>query len=107
VSQANTTNAIQMIVTDSGQPNLSASNSFNVVVNPISPPIVSSITVNDGEIDLLVNGPSGPDYTLLTSTNLTDWDSVLTVPSPILPVTLTDTNYPSGPVRFYRVQVGP
>jgi hypothetical protein len=107
VSQTNTTNLIQIVVTDSGQPNVSATNSFNVIVNPISPPIVNSISVNSGEIDLLVNGPSGPDYMLLTSTNLTDWQSVLTVPSPTPPVILADTNYPNGPVRFYRVQLGP
>ena len=107
VNQADTTNLIQIVVTDSGQPNLSATNSFNVIVNPISPPVVNSISVNGGEIDLLVDGPSGPDYTLLTSTNLTDWQPVLTVPSPAPPVTLADTNYPNGPMRFYRIQLGP
>jgi len=107
VNQADTTNLIQIVVNDSGQPNLSATNSFNVIVNPISPPVVNSISVNGGEIDLLVDGPSGPDYTLLTSTNLTDWQPVLTMPSPDPPVTLVDTNYPTGPVRFYRIQLGP
>jgi hypothetical protein len=107
VSQANTTNAIQIKVTDSGQPNLSATNSFNVIVNPISSPVLSSISLSGGQIDLLVNGPLGPDYTLLTSTNLTDWRPVLTVLSPTPPVTLVDTNYPNDPVRFYRVQLGP
>ncbi len=107
VSQANTANLIQIEVTDSGQPNLSASNSFTVIVNPISQPILNSITVNSDRINLLVNGPSGPDYTLLTSTNLVDWQPVLTVLSPAPPVTLADTNYPNGPVRFYRIQLGP
>jgi glucuronoarabinoxylan endo-1,4-beta-xylanase len=107
VSQANTTNAIQIKVTDSGQPNLSATNSFNVIVNPISPPVLSSITPNGDELDLVVNGPSGPDYTLLTSTNLTDWYPILTAPSPTPPMVLTDTNYPNGPVRYYRIQIGP
>jgi hypothetical protein len=106
ISQANTTNAIQIQVTDSGQ-NLSATNSFNVIVNPISQPMVSSIATNGGAIDLIVNGPSGPDYTLLTSTNMIDWQTVTTVSSPTPPVTLEDTNYPSGPMRFYRIQLGP
>jgi glucuronoarabinoxylan endo-1,4-beta-xylanase len=107
VSQANTTNVIQIEVTDSGQPNLSATNSFKVIVNPISAPVVSSITRKPAEIDLVVNGPTGPDYTLLTSTNLVNWQSVLTALSPTPPVTLTDTNYPNGPVRYYRVHLGP
>ncbi len=107
VGQANTTNLIQIKVTDSGQPNLSATNRFNVIVNPISPPVLSSITADGGEIDLVVNGPSGPDYTLLTSTNLIDWQAVLTMLSPTPPVTLADTNYPNGPARFYRIQLGP
>lgn len=107
VSQANTTNLIQIEVTDSGQPNLSATNSFNVVVNPIATPVVSSITPNGGEIDLFVNGPTGPDYTLLSSTDLVNWQSVLTVLSPTPPVTLSDTNFPDAPVQFYRVELGP
>jgi hypothetical protein len=107
VSQANTTNLIQIKVTDSGQPNLSATNSFKVIVNPIAPPVMSSITVNGGEIDLLLDGPSGPDYSLLTSTNLIDWQSVLTVTSPVPPITFVDTNYPQVPARFYRARLGP
>src|SRR6185369_2339441 len=97
VSQAGTTNLIQIQATDSGQPNLSATNSFNVIVNPVSQPVLSSIEVSAGQIHLLVNGPSGPDYTLLTSTNLQDWQSVITVLSPTLPVTLADTNSPNAP----------
>jgi hypothetical protein len=107
VSQANTTNVIQTEVTDSGQPNLSATNRFRVFVNPISPPVVSSLIPKSAEIDLVINGPQGPDYTLLTSTNLTDWRPVTTAQSPTPPVTLADTNYPAGAARFYRVQLGP
>jgi hypothetical protein len=107
VSQAGTTNLIQIKVTDSGQPNLSATNSFNVIVNPISNPVLSSIAVSAGQLHLLVNGPSGPDYTLLTSTNLVTWQSMLTLTSPVPPVVLVDTNFPNGTARFYRVQLGP
>jgi glucuronoarabinoxylan endo-1,4-beta-xylanase len=107
VTQANTTNLIQIKVTDNGLPNLSGTNSFRVAVNPISAPVVSSVTANAGEIDVLVSGPAGPDYTLLSSTNLFDWKPVQTVSSPTPPVTLVDTNSPNGPMRFYRVQLGP
>lgn len=109
VSQANTTNVIQVQVVDSGQPNLSATNSFKVIVNSISPPILRSVTVTGGQVNLVANGPAGPgpDYTLLSSTNLMDWRPVLTITSPVPPVALADTNYPNGTARFYRVQLGP
>ena len=107
VSQAGTTNLIQIQVTDSGQPNLSATNNFSVIVNPVSQPMLSSIAVSGGQIHLLVNGPSGPDYTLLTSTNLVAWQPMLTVTSPVPPLVLVDTNSPNGTARFYRVQLGP
>jgi glucuronoarabinoxylan endo-1,4-beta-xylanase len=107
VSQAGTTNLLQIKVTDTGQPNLSATNSFNVIVNPISNPVLSSIAVSAGQLHLLVNGPSGPDYALLTSTNLVAWQSMLTLTSPVPPLVLVDTNFPDGTARFYRVQLGP
>ncbi|HXU76074.1 MAG TPA: carbohydrate binding domain-containing protein [Methylomirabilota bacterium] len=107
VSQAGTTNLIQIKVIDSGQPNLSATNSFNVMVNPVSQPVLSSIAVSGGQINLLVNGPSGPDYTLLTSTNLVAWQPTLTLTSPVPPLVLVDTNFPIGIARFYRIQLGP
>jgi hypothetical protein len=52
----------------------------------------------------------GPDYTLETTTNLVmtnGWQALYTVGSTNSPVTLmTDTNS-AGPVRFYRIQIGP
>jgi hypothetical protein len=107
VSQANTTNTIQLKVSDNGQPSLSASNSFKIMVGAISAPRVSSITATGGEVQIVANGPAGPDYTLLTSTNLSAWQAIQTVLSPALPVTLADTNHSSGPARFYRIRLGP
>jgi hypothetical protein len=69
--------------------------------------LTRKISVNPGQIGLLVDGPSGPDYTLLSSTNLLDWESISTVASPTPPVTLSDTNPPAAPARFYRIQLGP
>ncbi len=51
-------------------------------------------------------GAVGPDYTLLTSTNLTNWQMLFTTNSPASPFSLADAN--SGrPARFYRLQLGP
>ena len=106
VSQANTTNSISVQATDNGTPNLSATNSFNVIVNPLSQPVFGSIAVSAGQVSLGVNGAQGPDYTLLASTNLTGWQALFTTNSPLMPLTLVDTNF-SDDMRFYRIQVGP
>jgi glucuronoarabinoxylan endo-1,4-beta-xylanase len=110
VSQANTTNLVTVAVMDNGT-GLSATNSFNVIVNPLSSlPTVSSIGLSGGQITLVVNGPQDPDYTVLTSTNLTvplaNWQVLLTTNSPVTPVTLTVTNS-NDPVCFYSIQIGP
>lgn len=106
VSQADTTNLVTVQVVDSG--NLSATNNFNVIVNPLAPPTVSSINPTGGQVSLVATGALGPDYTLWVSTNLVDWQALFTSNSPVIPVTLVDTNDPgANPVRFYRVQLGP
>ena len=106
VSQANTTNVIQIKVTDSGSPPLSATNSFDVVVNAVTNPVIGQLNLAPGQFSMTVNGPQGPDYTILTSTNLTDWQPLFTTNSPVTPFTLTDTNL-TAPARFYLFQIGP
>jgi O-glycosyl hydrolase len=110
VSQANTTNLVTVVVTDNGT-SLSATNSFNVIVNPLSSlPSVSSISSAGGQLTLVVNGPQDLDYTVLTSTNLTtppaNWQVLLMTNSPVTPVTLV-VPMTTGPGRFYRIQIGP
>ena len=106
VSQANTTNPITVVATDNGSPVLSATNSFTVTVNPLAPPVVSSIANSGGQVSLVVTGATGPDYTLLTSTNLTVWQTLTTTNPQAMPLTLVDT-HSNDPARFYRIQVGP
>jgi glucuronoarabinoxylan endo-1,4-beta-xylanase len=106
VSQANTTNVIQIQVTDNGSPNLSATNGFNVVVNAIANPMISGISLFQGQVSMTFNGPQGPDYTLWTSTNLMDWQALFITNSPPIPFTVTDTNS-ADPARFYKFQIGP
>jgi len=106
VSQANTTNLIRIQVTDSGSPPLSATNSFNVVVNAVTNPVIGQLNLAASQFSMTVNGPRGPDYTFLTSTNLTDWQPLFTTNSPVTPFTLVDTNL-TAPARFYLLQIGP
>ena len=107
VSQAGTTNVITVKVADSGSPVLSATNSFKVTVNAVTNPVIGSVAVAGGKVNLTVSGPQGPDYTLQTKTNLVaGWQPLLTTNSPLMPMTLTATNF-ADPARFYRIQIGP
>lgn len=63
ISQADTTNAIQIQVTARGSPPLSATNRFNVVVNALTNPVIGPVNLSPGQISMIVNGPQGPDYT--------------------------------------------
>jgi O-glycosyl hydrolase len=107
VSQANTTNVIRIQVTDNGTPNLSATNSFTVTVNPLASATLGPVTSSGGQVKIVVNGPQGPDYTLWTSTNLTTgWQILYATNAPSTPLTLVDTNSTDA-MRFYKVQLGP
>jgi glucuronoarabinoxylan endo-1,4-beta-xylanase len=106
VSQANSTNPVSVSVSDNGSPTLSATNNFTVTVNPLTNPVFGSMTFSWGQLSLMAGGPQGPDYTVLTSTNLLDWQVWLTTNSPVPPLTLVVTNF-NDPLRFYRLQLGP
>lgn len=107
VASAGTTNPVALTVTDNGSPNLSATQTFNVIVNPVAQPTMSSANYTNSQFSAMVNGDAGPDYIVQTSTNLVDWQSLSTNSSPILPFTFTDTNAAAIPAQFYRVQLGP
>jgi hypothetical protein len=110
VAGAGTTNPVTVAVSDTGTL-LSATNSYNVIVNPLSSqPTLGSISASGGQVTLVLNGPQGPDYTVLTSTNVTDplssWQVLLTTNSPVTPVTLM-IPITDDAVRFYSIQIGP
>jgi hypothetical protein len=106
VTQADSTNSFTLQVSDNGTPPLSATQSFSVIVNPLSPSGVSTISLAGGQFSFKVSGQSGPDYAIETSTNLTQWSNVFITNSPALPFTWTD-NVTNSPRRFYRVKLGP
>ena len=105
VSQAGTTNLIIVKVADNGSPSLSATNHFLITVNPASQPTLGSIVLGGGQVSLTGTGLIGPDYTLLISTNLADWQPLFTTNPATMPITFTDTNRSAA--RFYRLQLGP
>jgi glucuronoarabinoxylan endo-1,4-beta-xylanase len=107
VSQAGTTNVVQVQVADNGLPPLNATNSFTITVNPLVSLVLSAISVSATQALLTATGTVGPDYTLWGSTDLMNWQLLQSSHSPPIPVTFSDTNVVSYPDRFYRIQVGP
>jgi hypothetical protein len=106
VTQANSTNSFTLKVSDNGTPSMSATQSFSVVVNPLSAPGIGNISFAGGQFSFKVSGQSGPNYAIETSTNLTEWSSVFITNSPALPFNWTDAAT-NSPLRFYRVKLGP
>jgi pectate lyase len=107
VTQANTTNLVTLKVFDSGTPSLSSTQSFTVIVNPLTQPDVTLFTGAGGQLHLTVAGEVGPDYAVQASTNLTGWQTIFSTNSPPTPFDWIDTNTSTFPVRFYRVVLGP
>jgi carbonic anhydrase/acetyltransferase-like protein (isoleucine patch superfamily) len=106
VSQAGGVYYLAVRVTDNGTPNLSAYQSAFFTVNPVNAPTLTTSFAN-GRMTLAVDGDYGPDYSILTSTNLVDWSVALSTNAPTLPFTWTDEDTNAWPARFYRVLLGP
>jgi hypothetical protein len=111
-AQGNSTNLFITVATDSGVPNLSATNSFSVLVNPvvvIPPPVMQSISLSNGVAIVTWTSVSNATYRLqctedLGSTNWLDiWPDVHATGSS---VTLTNS-VGAQSQRFYRVLVVP
>ena len=103
---AGTTNPIVVQVSDGGSPGLTATNFFNIIVNPLVQPVLGGVTLAGHQVALQISGGQGPDYTLLTSTNLLNWQPILSSNSPVTPFVLVDTNSDDA-ARFYRIQLSP
>jgi hypothetical protein len=105
VSQADSSNPFSVAVADNGTPSLSATQSFLVTVTNLVSPQMGA-TFSGGALVLQVNGASGPDYQIQSSTNLTDWSVRFTTNSPAMPFLWAN---PSSelPMDFFRVRVGP
>jgi hypothetical protein len=107
VTQAGTMNSFALKVADNGSPSLSATQNFTVTVNPLAQPGLSSIGLSNGLMELQVSGDAGPDYAVMSSSNLVNWNILLITNSPAMPFLWTDTNAATMPAQFYRIKVGP
>ena len=110
VSQGGSSNFVSVVVTDDGSPNLSATNTFSVFVNPVTQPDIASPGIAGGQFSLTVNGQAGPDYAVQASTNLLDtnsWTTVFRTNSPGAQFQWADPDTTASPFKFYRIIVGP
>jgi hypothetical protein len=103
---ANTTNTVQVNVTDNSTPSLSDAKSFTVTVNPLAPVVLTPVSHTNGQFKVQVSGTVGPDYIISASGTLTNWIDLVTNLSPATPFQFTDTNAPSTN-RFYRARLSP
>jgi hypothetical protein len=106
VSQAGSTNVITIAVADDGTRILAATNSSTITVDRLSQPELSSIAAAGDRVSILASGPRSPDYTVLASMDLANWQPLLTTSPATMPFTLTNTNAGEA-ARFHRLQLGP
>lgn len=107
IAQGGTTNALAVVVADSGSPVLSATQTFSVIVLSPANPALQQVTAGAGQFGFSVSGDAGPDYTIQASTNLTVWNDVFTTNAPALPFNWSDPATGAFNERFYRVWLGP
>jgi hypothetical protein len=110
VSQANTTNTVQVQVTDFNpyavnSQHMSDTKSFKVVVNPLAPVVLTSKGFTNGQFRFQVSGTAGPDYIIAASTNLSVWSDIFTNLSPSMPFQFT--NNVTFTNRFFRARLSP
>jgi hypothetical protein len=107
IAQAGSANAFSVAVTDNGSPSMSATQSFSVVVQPVTMPTNSPVYYSDGVFQFAVSGMVGPDYIIQTSSNLTDWEAVYTNTPAAMPFQWSDSSASNSTARFYRILLGP
>jgi hypothetical protein len=107
IAQSPSTQTVAVVVTDNGTPPLSATQTFNVAVIRPTNPVVGNATITNGQLGFWINGNSGPDYTVLVSSNLTSWVPITTNTPASLPYFWSNTNSASGAANFYRILLGP
>lgn len=71
------------------------------------PPIINSFSLAGGQPQISISGEPNGNYTLLTSTNLVNWQALFTTNLIFFPYTMVDTNLTANSARFYRIQIGP
>lgn len=89
--------------------NALAQTSRDLVVNvqPFTQPTLSGLAMAGGQFQFQVAGPTGWNYIVQASTNLTAWTNVFTTNTAALPFIWADAEVTNSPARFYRVFIDP
>ena len=107
LTAAGTTNQLLVRVTDDSPVPLSDSCAFSITVNPLQPVVLGPIGLANGQFQLQITGPIGPDYILQATTALTNWSNLQTSSPAFMPFDLTDPTANSTTNRLYRIRLGP
>jgi beta-glucanase (GH16 family) len=107
IAQSPSTQTVAVVVSDNGTPIMSATQSFTTTVTQPAVPALNAGSITNGQFGFWIYGDTGPDYTILASTNLASWNPIFTINSPSLPYYWVDTNSAVYPDRYYRTLLGP
>ncbi len=111
IAESGVTYSFSVTATDSGSPALNATDyPLVTVLTPIEPKILS-LFASDGLFTFAINGDSGPDYYIDSTTNLgptAAWLPLFTNNSPAsLPFVWTNLVNPNTAREFFRIRLGP
>ncbi|HEV2693944.1 MAG TPA: carbohydrate-binding protein [Verrucomicrobiae bacterium] len=107
MAQSPSIQSVAVVVSDTGVPVMSATQSFAVTVNQPARPTLTAVPMNNGQFSLMISGDMGPDYIIQTSTNLAFWSAISTSAPAAMPYLYSHTNSNPFPFSFYRALLGP
>jgi hypothetical protein len=112
VALADSTNLVQVRVTDwnpdaVNAQQLSDTQSFTVVVAPLTPVLLTPVSLAGGTFQVEVSGMVGPDYVLQATEDWMIWTNLATNTPAALPIMFSDPEAGAFSNRFYRVLLGP
>ena len=107
ITYTNTTNALNVIVTDNGLPPLSATNSFSIIVAP--PPVIQGLAISNNMVTVTWSAMPGQGYRLQFKNHFADtnWTDVPGDMWPSNTPAITTNAFDITQPRFYRVMVLP
>ncbi|MCS7337654.1 MAG: hypothetical protein NZ739_05370 [Verrucomicrobiae bacterium] len=97
------TNLVVVAAEDDGEPPMTSTQAFYVVVTPFPPPAIRGITYAAHALTLQVGGLPGFTYRIQTSTNLLDWADAWVTNSASATFEWMDSDIRAYPAKFYRV----
>jgi hypothetical protein len=104
-ADANTTNHITIQVTDDGEPPLTASAPFDVIVEPR--PTFVNVTVSATSTELFWSSITGNTYGIFYKNSLSDptWQPLGSVVATNSLSAISDSSFSATPQRFYQIEV--